>query len=90
MHYLLIYYDEIPLMPDIKDKGKYGEALVAFHEATGVFAEAMRPVLDYLLTTEEEDEVDKEVIKNLKITVVKELYRWEKSLNSQFLAGDEM
>jgi hypothetical protein len=71
MHYLMIYYNEIPLMPDVSDKKKYGDALVAFHEATGVFAEAMRPVLDYLLKAEDDDEGDKEIIKNLKITVVK-------------------
>jgi hypothetical protein len=55
----------------VSDKKKYGDALVAFHEATGVFAEAMRPVLDYLLKAEDDDEGDKEIIKNLKITVVK-------------------
>lgn len=49
LHYINMYYPDPPLMPPMENRKEYARALVGFHEATGVFANVVKPALNHLL-----------------------------------------
>lgn len=56
----------------------------------GVFSENMRPIIDYLYSIEEEEEIDPKIVQNYKSVIHKELYRFETVLSiheSPFITG---